>query len=152
MLQIKNVVFDKGDYAYTIEYFDGHAVRKISTNEEALQSLVIARAALANALKNYMLINEVMSCRVNSVRFGKNEESASSVQMTVWSGEKQMGVVSKIRTISKSETFPDEQLVSCNVCVNDLRGEVEKYINGGRAQQELSFDDAPEDVEDAEAQ
>lgn len=148
MLQIKSVVFDKGDYAYTIEYFDGHSVRKISTNEEALQSLVIARAALANAIKNYMMINEAMSCRVNNVRFGKNEDSASSVQMTVWTGEKQMGVVSKVRTVSKSETFPDEQLVSCNVCVNDLRGEVEKYINGERSQQELPFD-APEDDENA---
>lgn len=148
MLQIKSVVFDKGDYAYTIEYFDGHSVRKISTNEEALQSLVIARVALANAIKNYMMINEAMSCRVNNVRFGKNEDSASSVQMTVWTGEKQMGVVSKVRTVSKSETFPDEQLVSCNVCVNDLRGEVEKYINGERSQQELPFD-APEDDENA---
>lgn len=148
MLQIKSVVFDKGDYAYTIEYFDGHSVRKISTNEEALQSLVIARVALANAIKNYMMINEAMSCRVNNVRFGKNEDSASSVQMTVWTGEKQMGVVSKVRTVSKSETFPDEQLVSCNVCVNDLRGEVEKYINGERSQQGLPFD-APEDDENA---
>ena len=147
MLQIKSVVFDKGDYAYTIEYFDGHSVRKISTNEEALQSLVIARGALANAIKNYMSINEAMTCKVNNVRFGKNDDCASSVQMSVWSGEKQMGVVVKIRTISKSETFPDEQLVSCNTCVSDLRGEVERYINGERSQQELPFD-APEEVEE----
>lgn len=151
MLQIKNVVFDKGDYAYTIEYFDGHAVRKISTNEEALQSLVIARAALANALKNYLVIGEIMSCKVNNVRFGKNDDSASSVQMTVWSGEKTMGVVTKVRPIAKSENFPDELLVSCNVCVNDLRGEVQKYIGGQRAQQELDFNNAPEGEEDAEA-
>lgn len=147
MLQIKSVVFDKGDYAYTIEYFDGHAVRKISTNEEALESMKLARGALANSLKNYLEIAGHMNCTVNTVKFGKNSESSSSVQMTVWSGEKQMGVVSKVRPVSKSETFPDELLVSCNVCVNDLRGEVERYINGERAQAELDFD-APEIVEE----
>ena len=147
MLQIKSVVFDKGDYAYTIEYFDGHAVRKISTNEEALQSMPIARGSLAIAMKNYLELGSGMNCTVNTVKFGKNEECSSSVQMSVWSGEKVMAVVSKVRPISKTETFPDELLVSCNTCVNDLRGEVERYINGERAQAELDFD-APENVEE----
>jgi len=144
MLQIKTVVFDKGDYAYTIEYFDGYAVRKISTNEEALNSMVLARGALANACRKYLEFGDKMNCTVNQVRFGKNEETTSSVQMTVWNGEKIMGVVTKVRPISASETFPDEQLVSCNSCVDELRGEVQRYIAGERAQQELGLD-APEE-------
>lgn len=144
MLQIKSVVFDKGDYAYTIEYFDGHAVRKISTNEEALNSFVLARGALANSLKNYLELAALMNCKVNSVRFGKNDDSASTVQMSVWSGSKAMGVVTKVLPINKSENFPDETMKNCSINMASLRGEVERYISGERAQQSLDFD-APEE-------
>lgn len=148
MLQIKSVVFDKGDFAYTIEYFDGKTVRKISTNEEALNSMTLARTALGVSLKKFLKLSEIMNCKVNSVRFAKNDDSASIVQLSVWSGLKQMGVVTKVHPVRKSETNPDEEMVSVFVNCDSLRGEVEKYISGERAQQSLDFG-APEEGADA---
>ena len=47
--------------------------------------------------------------------------------------------LAKIQPVGKSEVNPDGLLVSANVNVYGLRAEVEKYINGERAQQEINF-------------
>lgn len=150
MLQIKSVVFNKGDYLYTIEYFDGKSVRKISTNEEALESLGLSVSVLANACKDYLEQAYRMNVKVNSVKFGKENSKTCAVQLTVQAGEKIFGIVTKIHPVASSENFPDKDQVRCNEALTELWGEVERYINGERAQKELPFE-APEcEVEDAE--
>lgn len=144
MLQIKNVVFNKGDYLYTIEYFDGKSVRKISTNEEALDSLGLAVGQLAVACKNYLELADRMNVKVNSVKFSKENGKTCAVQLTVQAGEKIYGIVTKIHPAASTENFPDDNQVRCNEALTELRGEVERYINGERAQPELDFEDKEE--------
>ena len=139
MLQINSVLFNKGDFLYTIEYFDGKCVRKIATNEEALNSFVMAVKALAECLKKYLLIDDVYSCKINSIRFGKSEDSPTTVQMNCSSGLKMMGIVTKINPCNSNKEVPEVEQVSLYYNLIEVRGEVERYINGERAQKELDF-------------
>lgn len=140
MLQIKSVLFNKGDFLYTIEYFVGKCVRKIATNEEALASFDMAVKALAECLKKNLLLDDVYSCKINSIRFGKNEDSPNSIQMNCTSGIKMMGIVTKINPCNSKKDVPEvEQVVLYNNLIEVLV-EVERYINGERAQKELDFE------------
>lgn len=139
MLQIKNVLFNKGDFLYTIEYFDGKCVRKIATNEEALNSFDMSVKALAECLKKNLLLDDVYSCKINSIRFGKNEDSPNSIQMTFTSGIKMMGIVTKINPCNSKKDVPEVEQVALYNNLIEVRGEVERYINGERAQKELDF-------------
>lgn len=140
MLQIKNVLFNKGDFLYTIEYFDGKCVRKIATNEEALNSFDMAVKVLAECIKKNLLLDDVYSCKINSIRFGKNEDSPNSIQMSCSAGLKMMGIVTKINPCNSKKDVPEvEQVVLYNNLI-EVRGEVERYINGERAQKKLDFE------------
>lgn len=149
-MQIKNVVFNKGDFLYSIEYFDGKAVRKVSTNEEALNSFDLSVSALAKALKDFLLINESYVIKIQKIKFGKNDDCASAVTLNVYTGGKDMVIQTKIIPVNENEHFTDQLLLSCNEHLKDVRGEVEKYINGEVAQNELPFNQEeaePFDVE-----
>lgn len=137
MLQIKKVLFNKGDYAYTIEYFDGKDVRKIATNDEALNSMRLAIGALENSIKDLFQIP--LGIKLNSVSFGKDENTQSTCQCSVFGSGRDGALLAKIHPVNKNETNPDGLIVSANVNVYGLRAEVEKYINGERAQQEMDF-------------
>lgn len=140
MLQIKNVLFNKGDFLYTIEYFDGKCVRKIATNEEALNSFDMAVQSLAECIKKHLLIDDVFSCKINSIRFGKNEDSPNSIQMNCASGLKMMGIVTRIAPCNSKKDVPEVEEVALYNNLIEVRGEVERYINGERAQKELDFE------------
>lgn len=139
-MQIKNVLFNKGDFLYTIEYFDGKSVRKVSTNEEALKSLPDAVQKLGTDLKILLPVDAVVKVTVNSVRYGKTDESAASVQASVSIGEVRMGVVVKVRPVGPREEFPPAGLTSVNDSLKHLREEIIRYVNGERSQGEFSFD------------
>lgn len=139
-MQIKNVVFNKGDFRYSIEYFDGKAVRKVSTNEEALDSFDLSVAALAASLKIYLKIDETYFVKVKKIKFGNNDASASTIDLHVFFCGKDMDIKTKIIPIKKEEHFKDEELVSCNENLNEVRGEINRYISGEKAQQELPFE------------
>lgn len=140
MLQIKNVLFNKGDFLYTIEYFDGRCVRKIATNEEALNSFPLSVGALAETIRDHLLINESYNCKINSIRFGKNEDSPNTVQMSFTSGMREMNILTKIKAINSNQNVPEVEQVALYNNLIEVRGECERYINGERAQKELNFE------------
>lgn len=145
MLQIKKVLFNKSDFAYTIEYFDGKDVRRIATNDEALNSMKLAIGALENSIKDLFAINDY-SVRLNAVTFGKNEDTQSTAQLSIFGNDRDAALLVKIHPVSKTDKNPDGLLVSANVNVYGLKAEVEKYINGERAQQEMDFSDIETEI------
>lgn len=145
MLQIKKVQFNKGDFAYTIEYFDGKDVLKLATNDEALESMRLAIGALERSIKDLFAINEY-SVKLNAVNFGKNDDSQSTAQLSIYGNGRDAGLLAKIHPIAKTDKNPDGLLVSANVNIYGLRAEVEKYINGERAQQDLDFTDIETEI------
>lgn len=70
-MQIRKVEFSKGDYEYTIESFDGKTVRRIPTNEEPLESLILSKKCLQEAMKEYLELPEIMNVVIKTVNFGK---------------------------------------------------------------------------------
>lgn len=140
-MQIKNVVFNKGDFRLTIDYFDGKDVKKLSTNDESQDSLQVAIDTLVASSRRWCEIPDYFSLSFGSVKFGKNENSASSIQLNAFSGMKTMGIITKIPKLNKNETFPDEIHVSMAQNLSELRGEIDRFLKGERAQKELPFDE-----------
>lgn len=147
-MQIKSVVFNKGDFLYTIEYFDGRCIRKVATNEEPLKSLPEAVQKLSADLKVFLPVKDNVIVTVNSVRYGKNADCTSVVQATVRDGEVIFGVVAKIRPIGPQEEFPPFGLAACNDSLKRLWDEVNRYVSGEHAQGELDFSEAEEKEDD----
>lgn len=144
-MQIKNVVFNKGDFRLTIDYFDGKDVTKLSTNDEPLDSLQVAIDTLLASSRRWCEIPDYFSLSLGSVKFGKNEDSASGIQLNAFSGMKAMGIITKIPKLNKNETFPDEVHVSMVQNLSELRGEIDRFLKGERAQKELPFDEVKAD-------
>lgn len=144
MLQVKKIVFGKGDYKYSIEYFDGKDVLVLSTNEEARKELQAAIDSLNEQLKNWLLFDVSFSSVINTVKWGKN--NSASVQFNAWVAEKSCNVLAKIPAESGIMT---DEFINLRHAVNTLYEEVQKYLRGERAQQSLDFgeDDFTEIVE-----
>lgn len=140
-MQIKNVTFNKGDFRFTIDYFDGKDVTKLSTNDEPLSSLQTAIDTLIASTKKWCEIGDGWNVALNAVKFGKNEDSPSSVQITANSGMKMMGIITRVPKLNKNMTFPDEVHVSMVQNVKELQGEIDRFLRGERAQKELPFEE-----------
>lgn len=136
MLLVKKIVFGKGDYKYSIEYFDGKDVLVLSTNEEARKELQAAINSLNEQLKNWLLFDVSFMSVINTVKWGKN--NAASVQFNAWVAEKSCNVLAKIPAESDSRVMTDE-FINLRHAVNTLYEEVQKYLRGERAQQSLDF-------------
>lgn len=136
---IKSIVFNKGDYAYHIESFDGKKVTKLSTNDEPEASLLVAKKDLSDALKDWLHLPEEMHIYLNSVRFSKDVLKPSSAQFTATMGIIRMGIVTKILPCKDSEKA-DSDLVVLNDSLSRLQEETVKYFRGERAQKELFKD------------
>lgn len=134
MLQVKKIVFGKGDYKYSIEYFDGKDVLVLSTNEEARKELQAAIDSLNEQLKNWLLFDVSFSSVINTVKWGKN--NSASVQFYAWVAEKYCNVLAKIPAESGIMT---DEFINLRHAVNTLYEEVQKYLRGERAQQSLDF-------------
>lgn len=139
-MQIKKIVFNKGDFKYTIEYFNGKDVTTISTNDQALDSMDVAIKTLISSIKAWLGINDMYLIDLNAVKFGKNEDSSSSVQITAYTGLKSMGIITKVPVVKKTENFPDELQISACLNITALRYEVDRFLKGERAQQELPLE------------
>lgn len=144
-MQIKNVAFNKGDFRLAIDYFDGKDVKKLSTNDEPLDSLQVAIDTLVASSRRWCEIPDYFSLSLGSVKFGKGEDSACSIQLNAFSGMKTMGIITKIPKLNKKETFPDEVHVSMAQNLSELRGEIDRFLKGERAQKELPFDEVKAD-------
>lgn len=67
--------------------------------------------------------------------------------MVVGSGYKEMGIITRIKLISDKKVELPEDLNACLIHIVELRGELERYIKGERAQQELPFENKGSDDE-----
>lgn len=139
-MQIKNIAFNKGDYRYSIEYFDGKAVRKISTNEEALSSFDVAVSTLAISCKNYLKLDDGQNVTITHIRFGKNDDAPSSIFLNAFGAGVEMNIKTRLIPVHKEENYPDLLLIKCNDSLSEVYGECVRYLNGERAQSEFSFD------------
>ena len=159
-MSIYSISYGKGDYAYSIAYHQGNNDLQLDTNEEPLSSMVIAKEAVAAAVREYAEIGDNFEVVIQKVKFGdeKKDHTISFLAQTfskdIWP-RKIIRQAMSISTPGKRETDVAADRASLLVHIEELRGEVEKYVSGKRAQYELFQDDEEMaddiEIEDIEA-
>lgn len=148
-MTIYSISFNKGDYAYSISYHQGNDDMTLETNEEAKNSLNIAKTALQYAIREYAEVNEIFDIVINKVTFGDDKKdnhisfTASTFSKEIFP-KKIINQNMKIAKIRKHEKDIEATRAKVLINIESLYSEVEKYLQGERAQQELDLEDEEE--------
>lgn len=147
-MTVYSISFNKADYAYSISYHTGNDDMTLDTNEEARNSLIFSKTALINAIRDYAAVSDIFDIKINTVRFGLgNKDSMISFTATTISKDifpkKIINQSMKIAKIAKREKDVEKTRAKVLLMLDDLYSEVEKYLAGERAQQELPLEVTP---------
>lgn len=145
-MTVYSISFNKADYAYSISYHSGNDDMTLDTNEEARNSLKVSKEALKNAVKEYAQISEDFEISLNTVKFGDEKKdghisfTATTISKDIFP-KKIINQSMKIAKIAKREKDVEKTRAKVLLMLDDLYSEVEKYLAGDRAQQELPLEE-----------
>ena len=148
---------NKADYAYSIAYHQGNDDMTLDTNEEALNSMKLAIEAVTEAVRIFAEVGNNYEVKVNKVKFG-NDGKDHSIQFTAQTFSKDIypkRIINSAMTIRQpgereKDVAADRAKLLLNI--DALKSEVERYLNGDRAQAALDFGDEIDEEEAADVE
>lgn len=154
-MTVYSLSLNKGDYAYSIAYHQGYDDLQLDTNEEALNSMKLSIEALTEAIRSYAVVDYSFNISLNKVKFGA-EGKDYSVSFTAKTfsqdiyPQKVINMAMSIKQPREREKEINKDRAAMLLNIDALKAEVERYLNGERAQSELSFEDDLEEEADVE--